>query len=95
MIERKTVEHIANLARLEVTEEEIDSFTRELGSILAYVEQLNEVDTEQVEPTAFMVPEHDPLREDVGTASLPAAETLKNGPAIKKGFFAVPKVINQ
>ncbi len=93
MIERKTVEHIANLARLEVSEEEMVSFTRELGSILDYVEQLNAVDTENVEPTAFMVPAHDPLRDDTIQKSLPAEKILQNGPVVKKGFFAVPKVI--
>ena len=79
MIEKKTVEHIANLARLEVSEEEIASFTRELGSILDYVEQLDEVDTTKVEPTAFMVPEHDPLEDDVESESLPAKKVLQNG----------------
>jgi aspartyl-tRNA(Asn)/glutamyl-tRNA(Gln) amidotransferase subunit C len=93
VIERKTVEHIAHLARLEVSEEEIASFTRELGAILEYVEQLNEIDTEKVEPTAFMVPEHDPLRDDTVRESLPADAILKNGPSVKKGFFTVPKVI--
>ena len=93
MIEKKTVEHIANLARLEVTDEEIQSFTKELGSILEYVEQLNTAPTEGVEPTAFMVPEHDPLRDDTPENSLSSSETLQNGPSVKKGYFAVPKVI--
>jgi len=93
LIEKKTVEHIANLARLEVSEEEITSFTRELGSILDYVEQLNEADTTKVEPAAFMIPEHDPLGDDVETESLPAEKILQNGPSVKKGFFTVPKVI--
>ncbi len=95
MIEKKNVEHIANLARLEVSEEEKNSFTREIGSILEYIEQLNEVGTEGVEPTAFMVPEHDPLREDVENKSLTAEKTLHNSPSAKNGFFTVPKVINQ
>lgn len=95
MIEEKTVEHIADLARLEVTEGEKASFTQELDSILKYIEQLNSADTEGVEPTVFMVPEHDPLREDMEKESFPADKTLKNGPSVKKGFFAVPKVIAQ
>lgn len=94
MIDKKVVEHIANLARLELTEDEKTSFTDELGSILEYVEQLNRADTEGVEPTSFMVPEHDPLRDDVEKESLPAKKALQSGPSVKKGFFAVPKVIN-
>jgi len=93
VIERKTVEHIANLARLEVSQEEIASFTRELGSVLDYIEQLNAADTEKVEPTAFMVPEHDSLRDDTIKESLPLEKFLQIGPSVKKGFFAVPKVI--
>ncbi len=94
MIDKKVVEHIANLARLELTEDEKASFAHELGSILEYVEQLSSADTEGVEPTSFMVPEHDPLRDDVEKESLPANKALQNGPSVKKGFFAVPKVIN-
>jgi aspartyl-tRNA(Asn)/glutamyl-tRNA(Gln) amidotransferase subunit C len=93
MIDRKTVEYIAELARLELTEDEKGSCAKDLGSILDHIAQLNEVDTEGVEPTSFMVPDHDPLRDDRKTASLPVDETLKNGPMVKKGFFAVPKII--
>ena len=94
MIDKQVVEHIADLARLELTEDEKTSFTSELCSILEYVEQLNKADTEGVEPTAFMVPDHDPLRDDVEKESLSAQKALQNGPSVKKGFFAVPKVIN-
>ncbi len=93
MIDKKVVEHIANLAKLEVTEDEKASFTKELDSILEYMEQLNSANTEGVEPTSFMVPEHDPFRDDREKESLPAEKTLQNGPSVKKGFFAVPKVI--
>lgn len=94
MIEKKVVEYIANLARLEVTDEEIASFTRELGSVLEYMEQLNSADTEGVEPTSFMVPEIDPFRDDREKESLTREKVLQNGPSVKKGFFAVPKVIS-
>ena len=94
MIDKKVVEYIANLARLELTEDEKASFTDELGSILEYVEKLSSADTEGVEPTSFMVSEHDPMRDDMEKESLPANKALQNGPSVKKGFFAVPKVIN-
>ena len=93
MIEKKIVEHIADLSKLELTENEKASITKDLDSILEYVKQLNNVDTEGIEPTAFMVPKHTPLREDVEKESLPREKILKNGPSIKKGFFAVPKII--
>lgn len=64
MIEKKDVEYIASLARLEISEKEKESMTKELGAILGYIDQLNEADTDNVEPTAFMSPEHDPLRND-------------------------------
>jgi aspartyl-tRNA(Asn)/glutamyl-tRNA(Gln) amidotransferase subunit C len=93
LIDKKTVNKIADLARLELNEGEITSFTKDLDTILEYVEQLNEADTENVEPTSFMVPRHNPLRDDVEKESLPKEKTLQNGPCVKKGFFAIPKVI--
>jgi aspartyl-tRNA(Asn)/glutamyl-tRNA(Gln) amidotransferase subunit C len=93
MIDREKVLQIAKLARLHLSEQEIEHFTAQLGSIFEFVEQLNGVDTSGVEPTCFMEPGHDPLRDDSEKPSLPVEETLKNGPSVKKGFFAIPKVI--
>jgi aspartyl-tRNA(Asn)/glutamyl-tRNA(Gln) amidotransferase subunit C len=93
MIDREKVLHIAKLARLRLSEREINDFTGQLGSIFEFVEQLNSVDTSAIDPTCFMEPEHDPLRDDSERPSLPVDETLKNGPSVKKGFFAIPKVI--
>ena len=94
MIDKDHVKHIANLARLAVSEEESEMFTGQLGAILGYVEQLDKVETSAVEPTSFVAPEHDPLRDDSEKQSLPREELLKNGACVKKGYFAVPKVIN-
>ncbi len=93
MIERKDVEYIAELARLNLSPEEIEEFTKQLGSILNYVEELKQVNTEDVEPTCFVSPEHDPLRDDTEQPSLTTQEALSNAPNAKKGFFAIPKVI--
>jgi len=95
MIDRDQVLHVASLARLELSEDEIGSFTTQLGSILEYVNQLDAADIAGVEPTCFMPPSHDPLRDDAETPSLPCAKILENGPFVKKGHFAVPKVIGQ
>lgn len=94
MINREDVRHVADLARLELTDAEVDSFTRQLDSVLEYVELLNKLDTESVEPTSFLSPEHDPLRSDTVGASLPREKTLMNGPDVTKGSFAVPKIIH-
>jgi len=93
MITREQVLHIAHLARLKLTEAEIESFTRQLGSILDYVEQLNKVDTGSVEPTSLTLPAQDYLRDDTEKPSLSPEKVLANGPSVKKQHFAVPKVI--
>jgi aspartyl-tRNA(Asn)/glutamyl-tRNA(Gln) amidotransferase subunit C len=93
MIDRDQVLKIAKLARLQLSEQEISDFTGQLGSIFEFVEQLNKVDTSAIEPTCFMEPEHDPHRDDSEKPSLSVDEALKNGPSVKKGFFAIPKVI--
>jgi aspartyl-tRNA(Asn)/glutamyl-tRNA(Gln) amidotransferase subunit C len=93
MIDREHVLHIARLARLKLTEEEIVSFTGQLSSILEYVEQLNKVDTGNIEPTSLMAPSHGQLREDVEVQSLSRDQVLSNGPNVKKDCFAIPKVI--
>jgi aspartyl-tRNA(Asn)/glutamyl-tRNA(Gln) amidotransferase subunit C len=93
MIDKKTVEYIAQLARLEVTEQEKELFVKELSAVLEYVEFLKGAPTGGIEPTAYATAEHNPLRDDVVQESLPAGKLLQNGPSVKKGFFAVPKVI--
>lgn len=93
MIDKNTIEHVAKLARLEVSEDEISGVVDQMNKIVGYVEQLAEVDTEGVEPTAYVVSEHDALRDDVPVDSLPVETALSNGPSVKKGHFAIPKVI--
>jgi aspartyl-tRNA(Asn)/glutamyl-tRNA(Gln) amidotransferase subunit C len=95
MIDKEHVKYIADLSRLSLSDAETEAFTGQLKSILDYVEQLNKVDTTNVEPTAFIAPSHDPMRDDVETPSLPPEKVLQNGPKVKNGYFAVPKVINQ
>ena len=95
MLDKEQVKHVARLARLAVSEEEIETFTGQLGAVLHYADHLNAVDTTNVEPTAFVSPEHDPLRSDTEKPSLPREELLRNGPSVKNGYFAVPKVISQ
>jgi aspartyl-tRNA(Asn)/glutamyl-tRNA(Gln) amidotransferase subunit C len=95
MIDKNQVKHVARLARLALSDEEIEMFTGQLGSILEYADQLNAMDTRDVEPTAFVSPGHDPLRDDEPQPSLSHEDLMRNGPSVKKGYFAVPKVISQ
>jgi aspartyl-tRNA(Asn)/glutamyl-tRNA(Gln) amidotransferase subunit C len=93
MINEQTIAKVASLARLNLSPRETQAMAGQLGSILEYVDQLNKVDTTNVEPTCFIVPEHDPLRNDEVHPSLSQDEILRNGPSVKKKHFAVPKVI--
>ena len=93
MITREQVLRVAELARLKISEEEVETFTKQLGSILEFIEQLKELDTSNIEPTCFLEPSHDPLRDDVEKPSLTPEQALANGPKVKNGFFAVPKII--
>ena len=88
------VRHVAKLARLKCSEEEIKEFTAQLGSILEYIAQLEEVDTESVEPLAHCLPVHNVFREDEVGLSLSNDEALNNAPQRDGEFFAVPKVLD-
>jgi aspartyl-tRNA(Asn)/glutamyl-tRNA(Gln) amidotransferase subunit C len=89
----KDVEHIAELARLKFSDEELQSFTHQLNEILKYVEKLNELDTENVEPLSHPVEGNNAFREDELRPSISREEALKNAPDSDDEFFKVPKVI--
>lgn len=93
MITRKQIEYLADLAKLELSESEKELYAKDLNSIVNHMEQLSTVDTEGVEPTVYLTPAHNPLREDRITGSLQPNEILQNGPSVKRNFFTVPKVI--
>jgi aspartyl-tRNA(Asn)/glutamyl-tRNA(Gln) amidotransferase subunit C len=87
------VRHIANLARISMSEEELERFVPELNNILGWVEQLGEVDTEGVEPLTAVIEQKLRLRDDKVTDGNCRDEILANAPDAEHGFFAVPKVI--
>ena len=89
----KDVEHVAALARLSFTEEEMQKLTAQLNEILRYMEHLNTLDTSEVEPLSHVIELHNVFRKDVLRPSLPREEALKNAPAHTEEFFKVPKVI--
>lgn len=92
-ITREEVEHVAKLARLALTAEEVDTFTGQMDGILAYVEKLNELDTDNIVPTSHAVPVENAFREDVVRPSIGVDNALANAPDRVEGFFRVPKVI--
>ena len=92
-ITREDVEHVALLARLALTEQEIQDYTEQLDSILEYAAMLDRLDTEDVEPTAHAVPLHNVLREDEVRPSIAQEKALKNAPEAEDGFFKVPKIV--
>lgn len=92
-ISRAEVEHIASLARLELAEGEIEQLQTDLSQILDYVDQLNEVDTTEVLPTAHVVAQEDVLRQDVARQSLSTEEVLANAPEAEEGYFRVHAVL--
>ena len=87
------VRHIAKLARIAMSEEEIERLAPELNNILGWVEQLGEVNTDGVEPLTSVIDQKLRLRDDVVTEGNIRDEVLANAPEAQHGFFAVPKVI--
>ena len=92
MITIQDVEHVAKLARLDLTEEEKVKFSKQLGDVLKYVEQMNEVDTSNVEPMAHAIDFVNVMREDVVKYEQSKEELMKNAPDAEDGFFKVPKI---
>ena len=93
-LNKKDIEHIAKLAKLKFNDDEIDKLTPQLNRILQYVEKLNELDTENVEPLSHPVANINVFREDILKESIPTKEALKNAPQKDDKYFKVPKVIN-
>jgi aspartyl-tRNA(Asn)/glutamyl-tRNA(Gln) amidotransferase subunit C len=92
-IDRKTVENVAKLARLQLTPEELDRYGRQLGAILDYIAKLEKLDVQGLEPLAHAVDTENVFREDVPRPSLPREAALRNAPEKTDDFFIVPKII--
>ncbi|MBP7001389.1 Asp-tRNA(Asn)/Glu-tRNA(Gln) amidotransferase subunit GatC [Amaricoccus sp.] len=92
-IDKETARRVAHLARIEVSDADLDRVAAELSGILGFMEQLREVDVEGVEPMTSVTPMALPLREDRVTAGSEPERILANAPDPRRGFFAVPKVV--
>ena len=94
-VDNKTVDRIAELARLEFNEEEKKNITKDLNRILDFVEKLSEVDTEGVAPLVYMLEEETEMRKDEVKQEITQKEALKNAPDKDTDFIRTPKVLNQ
>lgn len=97
-LSEKQVREVADLANLRLSDEEVERMSRDLGQILTYIEQLNEVDTTGIAPMAqvlYRADETATLREDVPHVPLSNQDALANAPASGAGYFKVPKVIER
>jgi aspartyl-tRNA(Asn)/glutamyl-tRNA(Gln) amidotransferase subunit C len=92
-IDAATVRKVARLARIHVDEARVESLAAELSGILTWIEQLQEVDTEGVQPMASTEAVSLPMREDVVTDGGDPAKVLANAPRADRNFFVVPKVV--
>lgn len=92
-IDTDTARRVAKLARIAVPEEDVPQLAQELSGILDFMEQLNEVDVEGVEPMTSVTPQRLKRRADVVTDGNQQAKILANAPDAREGFFAVPKVV--
>ena len=92
-ISKEEVAKVANLARLDLSEQKVAEITGQLDRILDYIAKLNEIDTKDVVPTSHALAIHNAFREDVVQPSLPQQEALANGPRQNGEAFVVPRVI--
>lgn len=92
-IDDETMEYVAILAKLSLTEDEKEEAKRDMGGMLDYIDMLNELNTEGVEPVTHIFPLTNVFREDTVSADKDRAKLLKNAPELKNGAFKVPKTV--
>ncbi|MCE5199242.1 MAG: Asp-tRNA(Asn)/Glu-tRNA(Gln) amidotransferase subunit GatC [Armatimonadota bacterium] len=92
-LSKEDIESVAYLSRLELAEEEKEKLTGHINRLLDNFQMLQEIDTQDVEPTSHVIPVFNVFREDVARPSLPADEVISNGPQVDEHCFVVPKVV--
>jgi aspartyl-tRNA(Asn)/glutamyl-tRNA(Gln) amidotransferase subunit C len=93
IIDEKTIHKVADLARIEIKEEEVSALSSEMNKILTFMEKLNELDTTHVKPLVYMNEEVNVWREDVAKEEISVADGLKNAAVHNENYFFVPKII--
>lgn len=94
-LSREEVLNVAHLARLELKEEEVDRFTGQLGKILEYASDIDELSLDGVEPTHHVIPLHNVLRDDVVKPSSKIEDVLRNAPDPLGDYFCVPRILDE
>ncbi len=92
-IDKKTVENVAHLSRIELTPQELERLSVQLEHILAFIDKLSKLNTDNVPPTSHILPVNNVLRKDQPRKGLPVEKALMNAPDKQGNFFSVPKVI--
>jgi len=92
-IDTEEARRVAKLARIRVEDEDLPALAAEFNAILGFIDELNEIDVEGVEPMTSVVPQRLTRRQDVVTEGGQPAKVLSNAPDAREGFFAVPKVV--
>lgn len=92
-VSKKDVENVAVLSRLKIADDKMDKYLEEFNNFLEYVDVLQKVDTENVKPTAHVLPLQNVFREDVVKPSLDREKALANAPEKENGYFKVPRII--
>lgn len=95
VIDKQTVHKVADLARIEIKDNEVEHLTKEMNKILTFMEKLNELDTEGVKPLVYMNEEANVWREDVAKNEISVKDGLKNAALHNERFFMVPKIIEK
>jgi aspartyl-tRNA(Asn)/glutamyl-tRNA(Gln) amidotransferase subunit C len=94
-VSREVVEHVANLAKLDLSDEEIDRLQNEMGRILEHADKLQEVDTDDIQGTSHVIPMTNVYREDEVGQSLTPEEVVANAPDSAEEFFKVPRIVEE
>jgi aspartyl-tRNA(Asn)/glutamyl-tRNA(Gln) amidotransferase subunit C len=92
-ITKEQVEHVANLARLNLTEEEKEQMTTDMEAIIEFANRINEIDIDNINPTAHIIPVNNVFREDEINLSFSRDELLSNAPNKENGCFSVPRIV--
>ena len=92
---RQQVEKVAHLSRLDLTEQELELFSGQLSAIVEYIQKLNELKTDDVEPLAHCLPIHNVFRQDTVRPSLNVEKALENAPDRVDDFFKVPQILEE
>ncbi|HHV29643.1 Asp-tRNA(Asn)/Glu-tRNA(Gln) amidotransferase subunit GatC [Acetivibrio mesophilus] len=92
-VNKKTLEHVANLARLNFTDKEKEKLMLDMENIISYIDKLNELDTSEIIPTDHVIPIKNIFRDDEVLDSYPKDKMLMNAPSKEDGCFKVPKVV--